>query len=836
MNGHLANEPVSFARWLRSNSILLILIVAGVIAFTYYVEDPVEQAWNWAKALIGLGFIIFIHELGHFAVAKWCDVHVETFSIGFGPAIPGCSFQKGETLYKIALIPLGGYVKMVGEGTEEEGDENNPRSFKNKSVGQRMAIISAGVVMNILLGFACFAIAYESGVERRAAVVGAVEANSPAWRKGLESGDVIDKIGHVSHPYFEDLQYEVMLSDKGEQLDIITSLPGQKPRESTITPRRDSNDSRPVIGIIPVNQLKLLPKEVKRYRPSPVRLVSAANMARQLDLTDGDQIVATTDPTALSKMQPLPAGSKGTATDFTEFSKRLENLAGKPIHVTIKRRDGKDEELTLQPGPFQFDDDIIATSDADESNHPYDPYRIKDLPVDKRDPEGKNLDYFEFNRRMKRLDGKPVVIRVRHNPGKGQESIGDIFVPPAYTYVLPGAIMEIGAVAGVREGSSADQAGIKVNDKIKHIELQGLSDGMRESMIFTTSPTKDKELEGKPVKEVLDPMRLPFELRLWANKHTEVNATVTVYRLNPENHKEEPQTLKPVPWESQWRYDDELSMGLSSPLAVPELGLAYLVKTTIARVEPGSAADKAGLRRDDEIREITFQRPEKDGTGAWSKIANELWTKQDAANEEDKEKAEPYWASVFTNLQLDDLKKVKLIIKRPGENKTTVELELEPDHTWPVDDRGFGLLLPQTRIQKASNFTEACSMGLTYTIQMIHKTYLGLKSMITGRISFQKSVSGPITIAAAAQSLAGRDLTTFILFLGLISVNLAVVNFLPIPVLDGGHMVFLIYEKVRGKPASERVREVLTYAGVAMIISLMLVVCFLDVKRLWQAW
>jgi regulator of sigma E protease len=119
---------------------------------------------------------------------------------------------------------------------------------------------------------------------------------------------------------------------------------------------------------------------------------------------------------------------------------------------------------------------------------------------------------------------------------------------------------------------------------------------------------------------------------------------------------------------------------------------------------------------------------------------------------------------------------------------------------------------------------------------MINKTYQGLKSMITGRISFQKSVSGPITIAAAAQHFAGKDLVSFLLFLGLISVNLAVVNFLPIPVLDGGHMVFLIYEKVRGKPASERVREVLTYAGVALIISLMLVVSFLDVKRLWQAW
>src|SRR5437870_4400052 len=106
---------------------------------------------GFAEVGVGLGFVIFFHELGHFLVAKWCDVHVQTFSIGFGPALPGCSFQWSETTYKLALFPLGGYVQMVGQvdGHEEsDGGEDDPRSYKNKSVGQRMAIISAGVVMN----------------------------------------------------------------------------------------------------------------------------------------------------------------------------------------------------------------------------------------------------------------------------------------------------------------------------------------------------------------------------------------------------------------------------------------------------------------------------------------------------------------------------------------------------------------------------------------------------------------------------------------------------------------------------------------------------------------
>ena len=96
-----------------------------------------------------LGIMVLLHEWGHFIAAKLCGVRVDVFSIGFGPALPGCSFQWGETTYKLALIPLGGYVQMVGQvdGDEstDEGSIDDPRSYRNKTVGQRMAIISAGV-------------------------------------------------------------------------------------------------------------------------------------------------------------------------------------------------------------------------------------------------------------------------------------------------------------------------------------------------------------------------------------------------------------------------------------------------------------------------------------------------------------------------------------------------------------------------------------------------------------------------------------------------------------------------------------------------------------------
>ena len=134
-----APPPLTPTAWLMNNAIYLV-IVAALVGVIWY-NLGLDSVWYVVKVLIGLGFVIFIHELGHFLAAKWCDVHVQTFSIGFGPALPGCSFQRGETTYKIGALPLGGYVNMIGEGPEADEDENYPRSFKNKTVGDRKSVV-----------------------------------------------------------------------------------------------------------------------------------------------------------------------------------------------------------------------------------------------------------------------------------------------------------------------------------------------------------------------------------------------------------------------------------------------------------------------------------------------------------------------------------------------------------------------------------------------------------------------------------------------------------------------------------------------------------------------
>src|SRR5207245_536716 len=152
--------------------------------------------------------------------------------------------------------PLGGYVKMVGEGPEEE-HEDDPRSFKNKPVWQRMAIISAGVTMNLLLAFACFVFVFRThGAERAPGVVERIDPGSPAWAKGMRSGDVIYVFANKGpRPYFNnEIQPVVRNSGTGQELKVVFGpphLPESQWVATTIVARRNENESRAMIGISP---------------------------------------------------------------------------------------------------------------------------------------------------------------------------------------------------------------------------------------------------------------------------------------------------------------------------------------------------------------------------------------------------------------------------------------------------------------------------------------------------------------------------------------------------------------------------------------------------------
>src|SRR5437660_893956 len=155
-------------------------------------------------AVIGvLGFMILIHEFGHYAVAKLLGVRVEQFAIGFGKRLVG--FRKGETDYRINAIPLGGYVKMSGENPADVHTDD-PREFVNHSRWHRFLIAIAGPSMNILLAIllltGVYMVHYEPAKDE-SAVIGDVRPNSPAAKIGVQHGDRIIKIGSIENPTWE---------------------------------------------------------------------------------------------------------------------------------------------------------------------------------------------------------------------------------------------------------------------------------------------------------------------------------------------------------------------------------------------------------------------------------------------------------------------------------------------------------------------------------------------------------------------------------------------------------------------------------------------------------
>ena len=144
--------------------------------------------------IIVLGILIFFHELGHFLVARLMGVGVERFSLGFGPRILGKTI--GRTDYRISLLPLGGYVKMVGDEPDKPLDpEDEPLSFNHKPIYKRALVVAAGPFFNVLLAvFIYITIFYFSGIQSIRPVIRDVEPGSPAWQAGLHPGDVIDSI------------------------------------------------------------------------------------------------------------------------------------------------------------------------------------------------------------------------------------------------------------------------------------------------------------------------------------------------------------------------------------------------------------------------------------------------------------------------------------------------------------------------------------------------------------------------------------------------------------------------------------------------------------------
>jgi regulator of sigma E protease len=246
---------------------------------------------------------------------------------------------------------------MVGEGTGEstpdgdpDDDDNDPRSFKNKSVWNRMLIISAGVIMNVIFGMTCFVAAYMHGVKEKPATIASVESGSAAWRAGVRTDDEIVQIGSRVNPFFNDIRPIVMSTQKGEPVKLVIRHPDGTSEELQVEPLKDEGARFPQLGVGPPYRLTLL--SVKRKGFSPTMPGSPAADAKNPGFEPGDRIVGMTNPANPDEVTELPPDPKDRSigADISEYYRRTALLAGKPVTFQVVRADeSATVDIVVQP-------------------------------------------------------------------------------------------------------------------------------------------------------------------------------------------------------------------------------------------------------------------------------------------------------------------------------------------------------------------------------------------------------------------------------------------------------------------------------------------------------
>jgi len=722
-----------------------------------------ERAWQIGSVAAGLGLVIFVHELGHFLVAKWCGVKCEKFYVGFdvpikifGLRLPSklIHFQWGETEYGVGIIPLGGYVKMLGQDddpraaqaemerirvkkTKGEGSsetlggtssadvtneqpqalasatqpadrgeakyELDPRSFPAKTVPQRMGIISAGVIMNLIFAVIFATCAFRAGVPYTPCEVGAVVPGSPAWTHGVEPQSRIVQVGRRETRksflrFTWDLSNGVNMVDDGEALPIVTQDASGDEHTYEIVPSliEIASGKRRFFGLL-------------EMPPSKRRLLG----------------IAPAQTCQLASEKPAYTGSSAGAAS-------PELLGGD----TIKAVNG-----TAVHNGYELQG-VLAT----------------------------NLD-------------QPITLTIERAEkaagGESNTTEHEVTVEPNHIRGL-GLVMKTGPIVGIRPGSPAADAGFEVGDTIETIA-------------------------GDPIG---DPMSLPTQIRPYYEQEIEVQV----------RRKDELISLRVTPRtprEFDWTFSE------NSPMASVALGLAFQVDREVQSVVAGSPAEKAGIKVGDVAVafKALYDEP-KDRTERGENREKPL--KLDDTN--------VAWPAVFNACQfLPENVSLNLSMQRSGQVQ---DFKLKPEPTDELNpDRGFHLTMKSEKYV-AQSWGEAVSLGTGRTWEDASRVVIFLKKLVTGRIALT-NVGGPLIIAAVAGSEASEGLPRLLIFLTFLSANLAVVNFMPIPALDGGHFIFLVWEGISGKPVNERVQIALTLAGVGCLLCLMIFVVGLDINRLF---
>jgi regulator of sigma E protease len=312
--------------------------------------------------LIVLGIMVLVHEFGHFAVAKFFKVRVEIFSIGFGKRLFG--FRRGDTDYRLSLLPLGGYVKMAGE-TPGEARTGDPDEFASHPRWQRVLIGLAGPVANFLLAFVLMTGLYMMHNEvpnylSGSAITDFIPQDSPAGRAGIQAGDRIVRFDKDKNPTWEEVQMRAAL-------DVNSEVPVTL--ERTVNGKQQLIDTQLYLADpskgddFDVDSTGLLPKV--QNGPLGVRDVMPGNPADRAGMRTGD---------AITSIDGQAVHSVAAVMAF------LQQTQGKPVNLTVQR---KDQTLPMTAQPI-WGDDGTGRMGYRLGFHPAQPpYHVEQLPLGK---------------------------------------------------------------------------------------------------------------------------------------------------------------------------------------------------------------------------------------------------------------------------------------------------------------------------------------------------------------------------------------------------------------------------------------------------------------------
>lgn len=717
--------------------------------------------FDFLLVVLGFGLIIFVHELGHFLAARWAGIRVLAFAVGMGPAL--LSFRKGlglrtgssseqydrlqreagasagaagvaalrsrvsATEYRLNLLPIGGYVKMLGQ---EDGNpyaiSDAADSYQQCKPWKRLIVISAGVAMNLITAAALFVVVFMVGMRVEPARVGAVVPGSAAAQatlvdsgqvqtlgvdQGLQAGDRILLVDERTPNSFSDLALAGAMAKRDSVITLRVLRDGpQGSRELTFVakPLPSTSSGLLELGIEPSLSRELADGRTPQEDAAVVGLLASQGLS------------------ALEPGASLLSVDGREVADGTALAVSLRRSGGVPVQAEF-RNPGS-------PTP------VVVT--------------LAPLPALQTD----------F---VPRQGGK--VSPVQHILGLS-----------GVMMIAQGEMTERAAAAGLRAGD--------IFARIGGIEYPGIADGISEVQAHASRTIQMTVLRKDAADGTYKDVELPA-VAVGSNGRigfsvSDTTSTLPLISLPPQIFvgSAGKQVTTPAAY-------GVFSIPGAMIVSVAGEAVAHLWDVRVALQKAVSAAaGPSGQVPGDVIIPIRFRRPLAGIPSDSAQIETLAWTipSADAARVMALGWEEPPVARLF------EVERVLL---------------------------------------KASSPSQALIMGIAETRRVMLTTYVTFLRLFEGTVKVEH-LKGPVGIAHLGTLVAGKGFIWLLFFLALISVNLAVVNFLPLPIVDGGNFLFVLFEQIRGRPVSLAVQSAATMAGLAFLGMMFLVVTYNDIRNL----